>query len=198
MRLARVEPIIGLKQDSHHEEQTMSSEVVAAIAGGVIGIMGSMSATFLILILSNRRRAVAIRAIVEAEIIAIQEKAERYIGGHSTLKELGASTPMLTSITSEIGFLSAEQAVAFRRSVTLDMEMRTEGSKDKAVEAAAGCRDALKSLGKKSPPVKASYPFTWAGAEQGETGYRQGRWGAASTDRQVRQWDESIQRQYET
>ena len=109
----------------------MSSQVIAVIAGGTIGIMGSMGATFLILILSNRRRAIAIRAVVEAEVTAIKEKAERHIGGNSTLKELGASTPLLTSVASEIGFLSPEQAVAFRGSVTLDMEMRIEGKKEK-------------------------------------------------------------------
>lgn len=124
----------------------MSSQVVAVIAGGAIGIMGSMGATFLILILSNRRRAMAIRAIVEAEVIAIKEKAQRYIDGNSTMKELGASTPMLTSVASEIGFLSPEQAVAFRRSVTLDMEMRIEGKKEKAAAAVEACQEALISL----------------------------------------------------
>ena len=123
----------------------MSSQVVAVIAGGAIGITGSMGATFLILILSNRRRTLAIRAIVEAEVIAMKEKAQRYIDGNSTLKELGASTPMLTSVASEIGFLSPAQAVAFRRSVTLDMEMRIEGKKEKAA-AVEACQEALSSL----------------------------------------------------
>ena len=124
----------------------MSSQLVAVVAGGAIGISGSMGATFLIFILSNRRRATAIRAIVEAEVTAIKEKAQRYIDGSSTLKELGASSPMLTSVASEIGFLSREQAVAFRRSVTLDMEMRVDGNREKAAAAVDACTAALVSL----------------------------------------------------
>ena len=124
----------------------MDSQVVAGIAGGAIGIMGSMGATFLILVLSNRRRASAIRAVVEAEVIAIKEKAQRYIDDDSTLQELRASTPLLTSVAGEIGFLSPEQAVTFRRSVTLDSEMRIEGKKEKATAAVEACQKALSSL----------------------------------------------------
>ena len=64
----------------------------------------------------------------------------------STIKELGASSPMFVAIANEIGFLSPAQAVAFRRAVTLDMEMRIEGKKEKAAAAVEACREALSSL----------------------------------------------------
>ena len=127
----------------------MSSELVGVIIGGAIGIIGSIGSTFLIMVLSNRKRASSIRAIVVAEVTAIKEKAQRYIDGQSTVKELSASTPMLTSIATEIGFLSPEQAVAFRRTVTLDMEMRTpdtNGTKEKASAAVEACQHALRCL----------------------------------------------------
>ncbi len=124
----------------------MSTELVAVIVGGAIGIIGSIGATFLITVLSNRQRARSIRAIARAEITAIKEKAQRYIDGLSSIHELEASTPMLKSIATEIGFLSPEQAIAFRRAVTLDMEMRKEGSKDKALLAVKACDEALNCL----------------------------------------------------
>ena len=110
----------------------MSEQLLGVIIGGVIGVVGSLSTTMIVAINSNRRRAKAIRAIAKGEIIAIKEKAERYINGKSSKLGLGASTPMLTSIASELGFLSDNQAIALRRAVTLDMEMRKEETKEKA------------------------------------------------------------------
>ncbi|GAJ18462.1 unnamed protein product, partial [marine sediment metagenome] len=40
-----------------------------------------LSTTIVVMISSNRRRAKAIRAITKGEVIAIKEKAERYING---------------------------------------------------------------------------------------------------------------------
>lgn len=124
----------------------MTAELWGVIIGGIIGIVGTLSTTILTTTLSNRRRAKAIQAIAKGEIIAIKEKAERFIGGKSSAAGLGASTPMLTSIASELGFLSEDQAVALRRAVTLDMEMRKEESKEKAKLAVKACEDALSRL----------------------------------------------------
>ncbi|MFC1512203.1 hypothetical protein ACFL5H_03300 [Candidatus Latescibacterota bacterium] len=121
----------------------MTSELWGVVIGGIIGIMVTLSTTLITITLSNRRRAKAIRAIAKSEIIAIKEKAERFLGGESSPLGLGASTPMLTSIASELGFLSEEQAVALRRAVTLDMEMRKEESIQKATLAIIACDKAL-------------------------------------------------------
>ncbi len=124
----------------------MSTQLLAVIIGGIIGVIGSLSATLVITINSNRRRAKAIRTIAKGEVIAIKEKAERYISGQSSKAGLGASTPMLTSIASELGFLSEEQAIALRRAVTLDMEMRKEETIEKAQLAVQACEEALRVL----------------------------------------------------
>ena len=124
----------------------MTAELWGVIIGGIIGVVGTLSTTLLTTTLSNRRRAKAIQAIAKGEIIAIKEKAERFIDDQSSAVGLGASTPMLTSIASELGFLSEDQAVALRRAVTLDMEMRREESKEKAKLAVKACEDALSIL----------------------------------------------------
>ncbi len=124
----------------------MSEQLLGVIIGGVIGVVGSLSTTMVVTISSNRKRAKAIRAIAKGEIIAIKEKAERYINGKSSKVGLGASTPMLTSIASELGFLSDEQAIALRRAITLDMEMRKEETTEKAQIAIQACEEALRAL----------------------------------------------------
>ena len=124
----------------------MSCQVLAVILGGAIGIMGSLGATFLIVALANRRRGKSIRAIVGAEITAIKEKAQRFIDGHSSGNGLSASSPMLASLATELGFLKPDQAIAFRRSVTLDMELRQERSMEKAKFVVEACEDALRHL----------------------------------------------------
>lgn len=126
----------------------MSAELLGVVIGGIIGIVGTLSTTLLITTLSNRRRAKAIRAIAKGEIVAIKEKAERFINDRSSPAGFGASKPMLTSIASELGFLSEEQAIALRRAVTLDVEMRKEESKDKAQLAVQACDEALHALSK--------------------------------------------------
>lgn len=122
----------------------MSAQLIAVIIGGIIGVVGSLSVTLVIMIGSNRRRAKAIRAIAKGEIIAIKEKAERYISGKSTEAGLDASSPMLVAIAPELGFLSEKQAIAFRRAITLDMEMRKEETMEKVKLAVEACEDALR------------------------------------------------------
>ena len=124
----------------------MPAELWGVIIGGLIGIVGTLSTTYLITTLSSHRRAKVIRAIAKGEIIAIKEKAERFINGQSTAVGLRASTPMLTSIASELGYLTEEQTVAVRRAITLDMEMRKEESKEKAKLAVQACDEALFSM----------------------------------------------------
>ena len=124
----------------------MSGELLGVIIGGAIGIIGTLGTTLLVTLLSHSRHTKSIRAIVAGEVTAIKEKAQRYIDGQSDVDELGASTPMLTSIASELGYLSREQVIALRRAVTLDMEMRKKGAKEKAALAIDACNEALRSL----------------------------------------------------
>ena len=128
----------------------MSNELVGVIIGGVIGILGGLTTSFLVTYLTNRRRTKAIRAIAKSEVTAIKEKALRYLEGQSTLEELGASTPLLTSIASELGCLSEEEAIVLRRAVTLDMELRERGSKAKAQLVVQTCEDTLRTLSRRT------------------------------------------------
>jgi len=100
----------------------------------------------LALVLTNRRRSQSIRAVAIAEVTAIKEKAERFIDDQSSREEFAASTPLLTSIAAEIGYLSSTQAVAYRRAITLDIEMRTGATKEKAALAIEACGEALECL----------------------------------------------------
>ena len=90
----------------------------------------------------------SIKAVLVGEVVAMKEKAQRYIDGQSTKEEMSASTPLLTSIAMELVRLPEEQVVAYRRTVTLDMEMRKTGNKEKAIETIAACEEALRLLGK--------------------------------------------------
>ena len=126
----------------------MSDELIAVVIGAVIAITGGIVTNLLSNFAENRRRAKSIRAVAAAEIVAIKEKAQRYVDGNSTHEELGASTPMLTSIARELGNLTPEQAINFRRVVTLDMEMRKASGdqKKKALTAIGACEGALTSF----------------------------------------------------
>ncbi len=121
----------------------MSEQIIAVIVGAVIGSVSSLVTALFLSNLSSRRRRKSIQAIAAAEVTAIMEKAQRYIDGQSDKEELSASAPMLISIASEIGLLSPKQAIAFRRTVTLDMEMRKTGNKEKAQMAILACKKAL-------------------------------------------------------
>lgn len=129
----------------------MPTELVGVIIGGAIGIIGTLGTTLLVSLLSHSRHAKSARTIVAGEVTAVREKAQRYVEGHSDIDELRASTPMLTSIASELGYLSTGQAIAFRRAITLDMEMREKGSKRTAALAIEACDEALRTLSV-SPP----------------------------------------------
>ncbi len=126
----------------------MSDQIIAVIVGAVIGSLSSLVTALFLFNLSNRRRRKSIQAIAAAEVTTIMEKAQRYIDEQSDKEELSASTPMLISIASEIGLLSPKQVIAFRRTVTLDMEMRKTGNKEKAQMAISACKEALIVIGK--------------------------------------------------
>jgi len=126
----------------------MSDQIIAVIVGAVIASLSSLVTALFLFNLSDRRRKKSIQAIAAAEVTTIMEKAQRYIDGQSDEKELSASTPMLISIASEIGLLSPKQVIAFRRTVTLDMEMRKTGNKEKAQMAISACKEALNVIGK--------------------------------------------------
>jgi len=130
------------------ENKNMSEQIIAVIVGAVIGSLSSIVTALFLFNLSNRRRRKSIQAIAAAEVTTIMEKAQRYIDEQSDKEELSASTPMLISIASEIGLLSPKQVIAFRRTVTLDMEMRKTGNKEKAQMAISACKEALNVIGK--------------------------------------------------
>jgi hypothetical protein len=124
----------------------MSEQIIAVIVGAVIGALSSLGTALFLSNILDRRRKKSIRTIIAAEVTMIMEKAQRYIDGKSDKEELSASTPMLISIVSEIGLLSVKQVTAFRRTVTLDMEMRKTGNKEKAKMAISACKEALKVI----------------------------------------------------
>jgi len=121
----------------------MLSELIAVIVGSIIGIVGSLTTTLFLQVRGDRKRRQSIQAITKAEITAIKEKAQRFVDAKSSVEEVSASTPMLTSIASQLGDLSPEQVIAFRRTVTLDMEMRQGKTKEKAVATIEACEKAL-------------------------------------------------------
>ncbi len=94
----------------------------------------------------DSERSRSIKGVILAETLAIKEKAQRYLDGKSSLEELRASTPMLTSIASELSYLKTEQIIEYRRAVTLDMEMKKAGNKEKLLTAIQVCDDLITSL----------------------------------------------------
>jgi len=112
----------------------MQPELIGVIIGGIIGISGGILTTILFRLMETGQRRNSVVRITKAEITAIKEKAERFLEGKSDLEEFKSSKPLWMSLAPELGFLSVEQAVATRRAITLDMEMRTTGKREKAEE----------------------------------------------------------------
>lgn len=122
----------------------MEPGLIGAVIGGIIGISGGILATVLFHHIDRKRRRNSIINTAIAEITAIKEKAERFIKGKSNLEELKSSKPLWSSsLALELGFISINQAVAVRRAVTLDMEMRKTGRKEKAEQCIEVCQIAL-------------------------------------------------------
>jgi len=123
----------------------LASQLAAVIVGGIIGAASTLGASFFLKKIEDSRRSKSVKAYAIAEITAIKEKSERYLDGRSSLEELSASTPIYSgAIASELGYLTPNQVVAFRRTVTLDMEMRTKGNQEKAKLTIQACEAALK------------------------------------------------------
>lgn len=120
----------------------MQQWLIGVIAGGTIGICGGI----LVKLIETRQRRNAIVIITKAEITAIKEKTERFLEMKSDLDELRSSKPLWMSLAPELGFLSADQAVATRRAIILDMEMRESGKAEKAEECKRACQSALSLL----------------------------------------------------
>ncbi len=128
----------------------MSSQLVAVIVGGIIGTASTLCATLFLKKIEDSRRSRSVRAYAMAEITAIKEKAERYVNGNSSIEEFSASTPIYGStIAPELGYLTPEQVIALRRTVTLDMEMRKKGDKEKALLTIKACEEALRLFSNK-------------------------------------------------
>lgn len=124
----------------------MQVQLMGVIIGGVIGISGGILTSVVHRLIEHTQRRNSITKITKAEVTAIKEKAERFLEGKSDLEELRSSTPLWTSLAPELGFLSVEQAVASRRAITLDMEMRKIGNQEKAKECKKACELALNAL----------------------------------------------------
>ncbi len=124
----------------------MESQLIGVIIGGIIGISGGILASVVHRLAEARQRRNSIIRITKAEITAIKEKAERFLGGKSGVEELRSSTPLWMSLAPELGFLSVDQAVAARRAITLDMEMRKTASRQKVEECKKACELALNIL----------------------------------------------------
>ena len=54
---------------------------------------------------------------------------------------------MLTSIAGQFGYLSLQQAIAYRRAVALDMELKKSKSEVKAEETISACKDTMRLIG---------------------------------------------------
>jgi len=125
----------------------MGPELIGVIIGGIIGISGGLLNAIVFHQIDKRRRRKSIISTAIAEITAIKEKAERFINEKSSLDELKSSTPLWSgTLALELGFISIDQTVATRRAVTLDMEMRRTGRKEKAQQCIEACQYALELL----------------------------------------------------
>lgn len=125
----------------------MEPQLFGVIIGGVIGITATTLPTLIYHNFEVRRRKKALKSVLAAEMTAIKEKAERFLNEKSNLEELQASTPLWSAnLALELGFISSEQAVAARRAVVLDMEMRKTVRTEKAEQCIKACDLALKLL----------------------------------------------------
>lgn len=125
----------------------MDSGLIGAIIGGIIGISGGVLNAIIFHLIEKKQRRNSIISTAVTEITAIMDKATRFIEGKSNEEELKSSTPLWSgTLALELGFISIDQAVATRRAVVLDMEMRKTTRKEKTKQCIEACMYALKLL----------------------------------------------------
>lgn len=120
----------------------MGGELVGVAMGGALAIASSVLTTFAFRRweFAQKRRFVSV--LVQAELVAIKEKCERYLANRSDERAFQSSTP-LWSAHFEPGYLSPDQAIASRRCVVLDMEARAQINTAKIDQCLAACKNAL-------------------------------------------------------
>ena len=125
----------------------MGPELIGAIIGGIIGISGGVLPTIIFHHIDKRRRRNSIISTAVTEITAIMEKATRFLERKSNEEELKSSIPLWSgALALELGFISIDQAVATRRAVVLDLEMRKTTREEKAKQCIDACMFALELL----------------------------------------------------
>jgi len=125
----------------------MDSGLIGVIIGGIIGISGGVLNAIIFHFLERKRRRKSIISTAVTEITAIMEKATRFIEGKSNEEELKSSMPLWSgTLALELGFISIDQAIATRRAVVLDMEMRETSREEKAQQCVEACIYALELL----------------------------------------------------
>ncbi len=120
--------------------------IVGALVGAAAAIISSVVVTWWTKKQEINQRRESIVGLVKAEVTAAKEMSERFCDGNSTLKEIQNATPLWKSMPPDISFLTAEQAVAARRALTLHFELQANGDKAKAQMCIDACKEALKAL----------------------------------------------------
>lgn len=121
----------------------LSYDLVAVLVGGLIGILGGVATTITNKAFDLRQKRKVIRNTLRAEVMAIQDKCQRFLDGESTMAEMKGSIPLWTSLAGELGYLTPKQAEASRRAITLNMELRHSGSMDTARKCLEASREAV-------------------------------------------------------
>ncbi|MEW8557989.1 MAG: hypothetical protein AB2588_08375 [Candidatus Thiodiazotropha sp.] len=119
------------------------NDLLGVLIGGFLAIAGSMVATWWADTLSFKRKQRSISALVKAEITAAHDLSIRYANDLTTDKGLRWATPLWKSLPSEIIYLSAEQAVAARKALTLYFELSGSPSLERAKACENACDEAL-------------------------------------------------------
>jgi len=124
----------------------MSSELLAVIAGGAIGILGGLLTSGLGLWWSERKAKKAISTAIVAQIKFAKGKVKRYKAGEITLPEFAAGKPLFKAFADNVGNLSPKQATDSTEALLLYFEFAESGKIERADEVIAACDKALRSF----------------------------------------------------
>ena len=124
----------------------MSNEAIAAIIGGVIGIVGGLLTSLLGFWWHARRAKEAISNAIVAQVEFAKGKVERYKSGNLTLTELAAGKPLFKAFADNVGNLSTKQAVESTKALLMFFEFVESGKVERADEVIVACDEALKSF----------------------------------------------------